>query len=267
MRPTNILSLITALVLVAPVAFADGNLSARQIMDLVDARDTGDNSTQDMEMILIDKNGSRRERTIRALGRDVGEDSQSIMFFLSPADVKDTGFLTYDFDDDEKDDDQWLYLPALKKTKRIASSDKSGSFMGSDFSYSDMTDRKVDRYDYTLMKEDEINGHKVWQIEAIPNTEKEIKETGNTKSVSFVRQDNFVVIRAVSWVKKGKRLKYFEVKELERIDGIWVATEMQMTTKKGKTTLHKTIIKAHDVRFNQDVGDDAFTVRNLERGL
>jgi hypothetical protein len=267
MRPTNILSLITALVLVAPVAFADGDLSARQIMDLVDARDTGDNSTQDMEMILIDKNGSRRERTIRALGRDVGEDSQSIMFFLSPADVKDTGFLTYDFDDDEKDDDQWLYLPALKKTKRIASSDKSGSFMGSDFSYSDMTDRKVDRYDYTLMKEDEINGHKVWQIEAIPNTEKEIKETGNTKSVSFVRQDNFVVIRAVSWVKKGKRLKYFEVKELERIDGIWVATEMQMTTKKGKTTLHKTIIKAHDVRFNQDVGDDAFTVRNLERGL
>jgi hypothetical protein len=267
MRPTNIISLITALVLVAPLAFADGNLSARQIMDLVDARDTGDNSTQDMEMILIDKNGSRRERTIRALGRDVGEDSQSIMFFLSPADVKDTGFLTYDFDDDEKDDDQWLYLPALKKTKRIASSDKSGSFMGSDFSYSDMTDRKVDRYDYTLMKEDEINGHKVWQIEAIPNTEKEIKETGNTKSVSFVRQDNFVVIRAVSWVKKGKRLKYFEVKELERIDGIWVATEMQMTTKKGKTTLHKTIIKAHDVRFNQDVGDDAFTVRNLERGL
>jgi hypothetical protein len=267
MRPTNIISLITALVLVAPLAFADGNLSARQIMDLVDARDTGDNSTQNMEMILIDKNGSRRERTIRALGRDVGEDSQSIMFFLSPADVKDTGFLTYDFDDDEKDDDQWLYLPALKKTKRIASSDKSGSFMGSDFSYSDMTDRKVDRYDYTLMKEDEINGHKVWQIEAIPNTEKEIKETGNTKSVSFVRQDNFVVIRAVSWVKKGKRLKYFEVKELERIDGIWVATEMQMTTKKGKTTLHKTIIKAHDVRFNQDVGDDAFTVRNLERGL
>jgi hypothetical protein len=71
----------------------------------------------------------------------------------------------------------------------------------------------------------------------------------------------------VSWLKKGKRLKYFEVKKLEQIDGIWVATEMQMTTKKGTTTLHKTIIKAHDVRFNQDIDDDTFTVRKLERGL
>ena len=273
MRPTTYISLFLALTLLTPLAFADEgsvdgeSLTARQIMDRVDARDDGDNSTQDMEMILIDKNGSRRERTIRALGRDVGEDNQSIMFFLSPPDVKDTGFLTYDFDDDEKDDDQWLYLPALKKTKRIASSDKSGSFMGSDFSYSDMTDRKLDRYDYTLMKEDVVNGQKVWQIEAIPNTDKEIKETGYTKSVSFVRQDNFVVIRAVSWVKKGNRLKYFDVKKLERIDGIWIPTEMHMTTKKGKTTLHKTIIKAHDVRFNQDIDDDTFTVRKLERGL
>jgi hypothetical protein len=130
-----------------------------------------------------------------------------------------------------------------------------------------MTDRKLERYDYTLMKEDVVDGNKVWQIEAIPNTEKEIKETGYTKSVSFVRQDNFVVIRAVSWVKKGKRLKYFEVTKLEQIDDIWVATEMQMTTKKGKTTLHKTIIKAHDIRFNQEIDDDTFTVRKLERGL
>ena len=273
MRPTTCISLIPIFALVAPLALADDApagdtpLTGRQIMELVDARDTGDNNTQDMEMILIDKNGSRRERTIRALGRDVGEDTQSIMFFLSPADVKDTGFLTYDFDDEEEDDDQWLYLPALKKTKRIASSDKSGSFMGSDFSYSDMTDRNLDRYDYTLMKEGEVGGHKIWQIEAIPNTEKEIKETGYTKSVSFVRQDNFVVIRAVSWVKKGKRLKYFDVKELERIDGIWIPTEMHMTTKKGKTTLHKTIIKAHDVRFNQDIDEDTFTVRKLEKGL
>jgi hypothetical protein len=263
------LSLLFALALLTPAAFADGEgqLTGRDIMESVDARDDGDNSTQNMEMILIDKNGNRRERTIRSLGRDVGEDKQSIMFFLSPADVKDTGFLSYDFDDDEKDDDQWLYLPALKKTKRIASSDKSGSFMGSDFSYADMTDRKVDRYDYTLMKETEVDGFPVWQIEGIPNTEKEIDETGYTKSVSFVRQDNFVVVRGVSWVKKGKRLKYFDVKKLEQIDGIWVPTEMHMTTKKGKTTLHKTIIKAHDVRFNQEIDEDTFTVRQLERGL
>jgi hypothetical protein len=273
-RIRNASILLAVLALIAPAADADEPsggggtpVSARAIMELVDARDDGDNGTQSMEMILIDKNGNKRERNIRSFSRDVGEDTHSIMFFESPADVKDTGFLTYDYDDDSKDDDQWLYLPALKKTKRIASNDKSGSFMGSDFSYADMTDRKLDYYDYTLMKETEVDGVKVWQIESIPNTEEEIDETGYTKSIVFVRQDNYVVIRSVNWVKKGKRLKYFDVKKLEQVDGIWVPTEMHMTTKKGKATLHKTVLKAHDVRFNQDIDEDMFTVRQLEKGL
>lgn len=243
-----------------------GDLSARQIMEFVDARDDGDNSTQDLEMILIDKRGHERVRKLRNFGRDQGEDEYSILFFLSPADVEDTGFLTYDYDEPERDDDQWLYLPALNRTKRIASSDKSGSFMGSDFSYADMTDRPLDQYQYKLMKETEVGGHPVWQIEAVPITEHEKDETGYTKSVLFVRKDNYVVVRSVAWVKKGKRLKYFDVKKLEQIDGIWVATDMTMTTKKGKKTLHKTLLRARNVHFNQDLNPDFFTVRQLEKG-
>ncbi len=261
------IALFAAGLLFAATLAGAETLTARQIMERVDARDDGDHQTQDMEMLLVDKKGSERRRLIRSLSRDVGEDTQSILFFQSPADVKDTGFLTYDYDDDEKDDDQWLYLPALKKTKRIASGDKSGSFMGSDFSFADMTDRNLDFYDYELMKETEVGGHKVWQIQAIPNIEKEIEETGYTKSVLFVRQDNFVSVRSVNWVKKGKRLKYFDVKKLEQIDGIWVATEIHMTTKKGKKTLHKTILKSHNVKFNQGHDDALFTVRRLEKGL
>ena len=269
--------LVVRVAILALIAFAasaddaifDGDIpvNGRAVMELVDARDDGDNGTQAMEMILIDKNGNTRERTIRSFTRDQGLDTQTIMFFESPADVKDTGFLTYDYDDDEKDDDQWLYLPALKKTKRIASSDKSGSFMGSDFSYADMTDRKLDYYDYNIMEDTDVDGVPVWQIESIPNNEEEIDETGYTKSVVFVRKDNFVVIRSVSWVKKGGRLKYFDVKKLEQIDGIWVPTEMHMTTKKGKATLHKTVLKSHDVSFNQELDEDLFTVRQLEKGL
>ncbi len=241
-------------------------LTARQIMERVDARDDGDNSTEDLEMILIDKHGNERVRRLRAYGRDQGKDEYSILFFLSPADVKDTGFLTYDYDEPERDDDQWLYLPALNRTKRLASSDKSGSFMGSDFSYADMTDRPLDHYQYTLMKETEVNGQPVWQIEATPITEHERDETGYTKSVLFVRKDNYVVVRSVSWVKKGKRLKYFDVKTLEQIDGIWVETEMTMKTNKGKKTLHRTILRVKNVRFNQDLDPDLFTVRQLEKG-
>jgi len=250
-----------------PAAADETNPSGREIMEWVDTRDDGDQAVQDLKMVLIDKNGSKRNRTIRSYRMDVGEDTRSIMFFLDPPDVKDTGFLTYDYDEYEKDDEQWLYLPALKKTKRIASGDKSGSFMGSDFSYSDMTERKLDAYDYKLLQADEVGGHAVWVVEAIPNNEKEIDETGYTKQVVFVRQDNHVVVRAKTWLKKGGRNKYLDVKKLEEIDGIWTPTETHMTTKKGNATLHKTILLTDNVRYNQDMGDDQFSVRQLEKGL
>ena len=75
------------------------------------------------------------------------------------------------------------------------------------------------------------------------------------------------MIRAKSWLKKGKRNKYLDVKKLEQIDGIWVATDMTMTTKKGKTTLHKTLLKNNNVRFNQALDEDLFSTRQLEKGL
>lgn len=242
-------------------------LTARQIMERVEDRDDGDNGVSDMEMILIDKRGQKRIRKMRTFSKDFGVDDYSLMFFLSPADVKDTGFLTYDYADFDRDDDQWLYLPALKKTKRIASGDKSGSFMGSDFNYSDMSSRPLDRYDYRIMKEMELNGHRVWQIESIPKTKDEIKRTGYTKSIVFVRQDNYVVMRGVSWLKKGNRLRYLDVKKLELIEGIWVSTELTMTTKKGKATLHKTVLKNSNIKFNQDLDAADFTLRKLEKGL
>ena len=250
----------------APLAHGE-TPTGLEIMTWVDERDDGDNGITDMEMILIDKNGKQRVREIRSFSKDFGEDTYSIMFFRTPADVRDTGFLSYDYDDSEKDDDQWLYLPALKKTKRIASGDKSGSFMGSDFTYSDMSSRELEQYDYKLLQEAEVNGEAVWVVESIPKTKEEIDETGYTKSVVFVRQDNHVVIRSKNWVKKGKRLKYFDVKKLEQIDGIWVPTELTMTTKKGKATVHKSVIKMSNVRFNQDLSEDLFTTRRLEKGL
>ena len=242
-------------------------LTGREIMDRVNERETGDRSTSEMEMILIDKKGRKRVRNIQSFGMEKGDDSLSLMFFLSPADVKNTGFLTFDYDASGKDDDQWLYLPALHKTKRIASGDKSGSFMGSDFNYSDMTSPDLDEYEYTLMKETEVRGKPVWQIKAVPKSKAEIEESGYTQSVLFVRQDNYVVVRRVSWVHKKKRLKYMDVKKLEQIEGVWVATEMQMTTKSGKKTLHRTVIRTKNTRFNQDsVNEELFSIRRLEKG-
>ena len=268
MNRTKLLhTILTALLAIVSAHAAATEMSAREIMQAVEDREDGDNRVADMTMTLIDKKGDTRTRSIRSFDKDKGEDNQRIMFFLSPADVKDTAFLTYDYDEYEKDDDQWLYLPALRKTKRIASSDKSGSFMGSDFSYSDMTRRNLDAYDFKLIKEGEVRGHKVWLIESLPKSEEEIKETGYTKSILFVRQDNFVVVRAVHWVKEGKRLKYLDVTDLKQIDGVWTILEMNMTTKKGKSTLHKTELSFANVKYNQDLDEQMFTVRRLEKGL
>jgi hypothetical protein len=261
---------LAALILVAALAPSLGwcdDPAARAIMEKVDARDDGDNQTSDMEMILIDKRGKKRVRRLGIFSKDKGEDALRLMFFVEPADVKDTAFLTWDYDDPDKDDDQWLYLPALRKTKRIASSDKDGSFMGSDLNYSDMTDRNLEDYDFTLKKEMEVNGVKTWLIESIPRTKKVIKETGYKKSLLIVRQDNYFVIRAVNWVRDGGYLKYMDVKKLERISGIWVATEMHVTKKKSKQLVHKTILKVNNVKFNQDLDFDMFTVRRMEKGL
>jgi len=197
---------LVLLTLFVPLAFAD-DPKARVIMEKVDARDDGDNQTSNMEMILIDKRGNQRVRKLASFSKDKGEDTYRLMFFQRPADVKDTAFLTWDYDDPDRDDDQWLYLPALRKTKRIASSDKSGSFMGSDLTYADMTDRNLADYNFFFKKEMEVKGHKAWLIESIPRSKKVVKETGYTKSLLIVRQDNYFVIRAVHWVKHGGYLK------------------------------------------------------------
>jgi len=243
-------------------------LNGREIMEKVNARDTGDRSITEMEMILIDKKGNKRVRKLKTFGLEKGKDSLSLMFFLSPADVRNTGFLTFDYDESGKDDDQWLFLPALRKTKRITAGDKSGSFMGSDLNYSDMTSPDLNLYEYTLMKETEVNGQKVWQIKSVPKTKAEAEKSGYSKSVVFIRQDNYVMIRGVRWVHKKKRNKYLDVRKLEKIDGIWVSTELHVTTKSGKKTLHKTILKQKNVHFNQDeVNEDLFSIRRLEKGL
>ena len=242
-------------------------LTGREIMEKVNARDEGDRSKGEMEMILIDKKGKKRIRKLKTFGGKKDNDNLSLMFFISPADVKNTGFLTYDYNESGKDDDQWLYLPALRKTKRIAAGDKSGSFMGSDLNYSDMTTPDLDLYDYTLMKETEVRGKKVWQIKAVPKNKDEAGKSGYSKSVIFIRQDNYVMIRAVRWVHKKRRNKYLDVKKMEKIDGIWVSTEMHVTTKTGKKPLPKTILKQNNIRFNQnEVNADLFTVRRLEKG-
>jgi outer membrane lipoprotein-sorting protein len=259
--------LIVAMVCCLPVSgFAD-NPKAREIMQKVEDRDDGDHMTSNMLMVLIDKNGDKRKKYFKNFSKDYGKDYKRIMFIERPANIKNTGFLTFDYDDAKKDDDQWLFLPALGKTKRIASSDKSGSFMGSDLNYSDMTDRELEDYDFKLLKEITIKGTKAWLIESTPRRQEVIEETGYKKAILAVRQDNYVVVKSKNWTEDGGYVKIMDVQELKLIEGIWVSTKMHVIKRQGKRVKHQTQLTISNVKFNQNLDDELFTIRRLEKGL
>jgi len=245
--------------------------SPRDIMQKVIDREDGDKIVSNMQMQLIDKAGHKRVRDMKTFSIDVGDDEKKLTFFLSPSDVKNTAFLTYDYNDDAKDDDQWLYLPALNKTKRIPSSDKDSSFMGSDFSYFDMTKPNLNDFTFKILKETVVKrkwgNEDVWIIEIMPKSKEISEQTGYLKSVAYVKKENFMITRAKYYLRKAKRVKYMDVKRFEKIDGIDVATITTMTTKKGKRTLHKTILIQSDVKMNQDISEDMFTTRTIQKGL
>ena len=242
-----------------------------EIMQKVIDRDDGDNIITNMQMQLIDKSGHKRVRDMKTFSKDIGDDEKKLIFFLSPSDVKNTAFLTYDYKDDAKDDDQWLYLPALNKTKRIPASDKDSSFMGSDFSYSDMTEPILSDYTFKILKESVVkrkSGNlKVWVVEVTPKNQEVIDETGYLKSIAYVRKDNYMVTRAKYYLKKAGRIKYMDVKKVEKVDGIDVATITTMTTKKGRRSIHKTILIQSDVKMNQNLKENIFSVRTIEKGI
>lgn len=265
-RKLIILFTLLALPFISGICAANDDPKARTIMERVDARDDGNTQKSNLEMILIDKNGGKRIRRIASFAKDYGDDTYKLMFFQKPSDVKNTAFLSYDYSG-ERDDDQWLYLPSIRKTKRIANDDKTSAFMGSDFSYADMTDRELDNYFYKLLGEKKAHGHPCWLIQITPRNDEVVNKYGYTKSVVFVRKDIDMTVRAVNWVKDGKKVKYFDIKKLENIDGIWTAREIHMTTKRGKATEHKTVLKFSNVQYNFDLDDNEFTVRRIEKGL
>lgn len=259
------MTVILGVALLSNSIMAD-DAKARGIMQKVNDRDEGNTLEQDLLMVLIDSKGNKRTRDIKSYSKKHGKDDYQVMFFKSPADVKNTAFLTYDYEAKNKDDDQWLYLPALKKVKRIPGSDKSSSFMGSDFSYSDMTKTNINDFNFKFLKDTKVRGHAAWMIESIPRSKKVLKETGYTKSIQVVRKDNYVVVRTIGFMRGGKK-KYMDAKRMHKQSGIWIVDEMSMTTKKGKKTLHKTIMRFSHTKLNKPISDSQFTTRRIQKGL
>ena len=210
MKLLTIIFSLTVVWISTSMSFA---MTASEIMQKVDDRDTGKTQISIATMILIDKKDRKRERKLKLFSKEFEGVDKSISFFISPTDVKDTSFLSYDWSDESKEDDSWLYLPAMQRVNRTAAGDKSNSWMGSDFTFSDVEGAEVNEYTYKILSEsDPVDGHDCWKIEALPISDEIVKKTGYLKSVSWVRKDAFLVVRGINYVKKGKRIKYYSRK-------------------------------------------------------
>ncbi len=229
------------------------------IMKKVDARPKPKSSKQTTTMTLIDKRGKERVRSVIGYTKDFGDVEKTVMVFQKPADVKGVGFLSYSYDALGKDDDSWLFMPALKKSRRISGSKKNDNFMGTDFTYDDMGSRNIEEDEHKLLKEETVNGNACWVVESTPKK----KGSAYSKFVSWIRKDIFVAEKVEFYDKKGKLEKVLTNSGFEKINGIWIVKKMEMNNIQKK---HKTIIKLDNIELNCTIKDSYFTVASLERG-
>ena len=236
-------------------------LTGRDIVQKVHDRPDGDTRSSELSMTLINKSGAKRERKITSFAMDVGKDTKQIMFFRYPNDVKGTGFLTVDYDDINKDDDKWLYLPAMKKTRRISGkSSKTDYFMGSDFTYDDVGQRNIDEDTHKFLREEKVDGIDCWVVESVPKKGDEIF----SKKISWIRKDCLIAAKVEYYDKLGKLHRALKVENVVQVDGFWSIAKMSM---ENVQTNHKTLLEFGDIKFNIPLDAKTFTVPRLERGL
>ncbi|HEY4486043.1 MAG TPA: outer membrane lipoprotein-sorting protein [Nitrospiria bacterium] len=244
---------------------SDAEMTAREIMEKNFFVTKIKTMTTDSTMILINDKGQTRERkttTVSKLQKN-GVDSNLLVRFLSPADIRGTAFLQIEHSD--ADDDLWIYLPALKKSRRLVASNKRDSFVGSDFSYGDILLPKVDLYRHAILRSEMIDGQDCYVVESTPRDETVKRNSGYGKRITWVRKDNFLETKVEYTDPAGRPLKTQLAsghKLVEPENGRWVATRREMINHQ---TDHKTIFTFDRIEVGKTVPDDFFTTRTIER--
>jgi len=253
-RRLRALLAIATLIVGAPVAFAADD--ARQIV--AESQRRADAASQHYEGLLqvFDAKGKIADKrwTMDRLGSH-GR-SKAVLRFTAPAEVKGVALLVVNHPD--RASDQWMWTPAIERDRRIALQDRSTRFFGTDFSFEDLEERDVDQYDYVLAGEDAVDGAACWKIQSTP---KESKSSQYTRSVVWIRKDNYTMARIENFIKDEtvRRLAYSEI---QNIQGIWTARQMEMTDLRRGSRTRLTMDK---LQFNVPMKEEDFTVQALRR--
>ena len=241
-------------------AFAGTPVGAEEIMRrsaLVQYYSGNDMRTK-VTMRLLSKEGGERVRELVMTRRNVkaGGDQKYFILFLRPADVRDMTFLVWKYP--LKDSDRWLYIPAIKLVKRIAANDKRSSFVGSDFSYEDVSGRAVEEDNHALLREEKYEGKEVLVIKSVPKNE---KSADFGYKVSWIDKGNFVLWREEYYDKRGSLSRVFTADEVKSIQGIPTTVKRTM---KNVQTGHWTEVTYEEVKYNLGLVDSLFTERSLK---
>ena len=253
---TQFRHIITLFILLAPVL---NSLHAAElptgdvIAQHINARDDGQAVSSNLTMELIDSRDKKRVRETRTFRKYYGKEKRSVIFYLHPKNIKNTAFLTYDYPQ-TVDDDQWLYLPAMRKVKRISASHRGDYFLGTDFTYEDIKlETKVSIEDYTRKTtgEDEVDGHHCYVVKSKPVDDETAKELGYGRIEQCVDAEIWMVRRSRFWDTRGKLLKTMYAKDIRQVQGIW--TRHRLEVENHKTGHHSSCLIIRTLSIEEDV--------------
>jgi hypothetical protein len=238
-------------------------LSVDEVIARVNAVPQGERVTREMTIITTDDRGRSRERETLGFQREFPDVRKHILFFTSPANIRDTAVLTWDYLGPAAEDDQWLYLPALRKVRRIPAADRGDYFLGTDFTFEDMKlDGHLSTSDYAYsLLETEEGGH--YLLEAVPTSEAIAEELGYGRAEITVDAAQWIVTRARFWDTAGKLLKTLEARDIRQVDGIWTRHQLHMQNHQNG---HATELLFRAVDYLSPVDERLFTQQALKRG-
>ncbi|WP_286819974.1 outer membrane lipoprotein-sorting protein [Desulfobacter sp. UBA2225] len=243
----TLMIIVVLLVWVFPAVAMDGAQIAQKVVD----RDQGQDATLKIRMLLIDKGGKKRFRSLITVVKKYGDVSKSYIRFTSPADIEGTAFLTWE--NKESDDDQFLYLPALQRVRRIVSSQKSNRFVNTDYTYEDLQSRDVDQDVHTVLREEKLDDHDCWVLESIPQA---TDDSQYGKRVTWVVKEIYLPIKTEFYDKRNRLHKILTGKEIQKIDGIWTILDAEMNDLNKN---HRTLMKTDEIGYNRGIPDEIFT--------
>jgi predicted RND superfamily exporter protein len=244
---------------------------AMTIVNNINQVDDGEHVKRNLTMTLIDKRGKTRVRETRTFRKYYEGEKRTILFYQRPSNVKGTAFLTLDYKQADRDDNQWLYLPALRKVRRISVSDRGDYFLGTDFTYEDIKlEGKLDIEDYNfeIIKTEVLNfedglSYQSIKMNGIPKSRAIAKELGYGRTEFWVDTKTWLIIKADYWDQKGKLLKTLINADIRAIDDI--LTRHKLTIDNHKTG-HKTIFEFSEVDYQSPVKDTLFSKRAMKQG-